>query len=778
MTQAQPIRVVEFANSGIAAAYAGWLLQRLGASVIRMESGPADLGNPLGLAAEALAIGKLPPPDNASLHSLLADADILLCDEPAKLIDAIGPLEGLAIQYPKLVVAVHSVFGLTGPYANAPAVALDAQAIGAVAWALGDPLREPLQLSPGIAEHQGGAMLAAGALLAHTLRERGHAAELVDVAMADVLASYVAGNCRFYIHHGMAWKRSGQRASNSGGAYPYVILPCADGEVCICGRTRDEWNRFVNAMGNPDWAQDPRYQNLRAMGRDYPEEVDALIKPWLGKMSKVELEKIAIANNLILSPVREMAEVIATPGFHQHGFYERTRIGGREVSVPTLPFRITQVRAEGSPDIASGLLEVPSKTPSADASPANRPLAGMRVIDFGWVWSAPWVGTILGELGADVIKVEHSRRPDSLRLSGRIFRNGERVEGPESEMSPMYHQVNHGKLGITLNAKEPDAVALLKRLVADADLVIENMSPGSMERVGLGYEDLKLVNPKLVMLAMSAAGQFGSLSGMRAYAPTMSSFAGMEALIGYPGEEPIGALNVGLGDPNASVHGLLAVLAAWRSAQATGRGCYIDLSQVEAITGVLRPYLLEAQIKGTQPTPAGNRHPEMAPHGIYPAKGGDRWVTIAVTDDDAWRAFVDLARDATLPVGALQFDRAMRIEQSDILDRAIAAWTATFDRDVLVAELRSVGVASSPVLSVEEMWDDPQMLARKSATEVEIPVYGPEKLFCAPWRFARFAPLINRPGPSLGEHNRAVFGTMLGLSDDKIDELIAAGVIA
>ena len=778
MTQAKPIQVVEFANSGIAAAYAGWLLQRLGASVIRMDSTSAELGNPLGLAAETLAIGKLPPPDNASLHSLLANADILLCDAPTKLIAAVGPLAGLAGQYPKLTVAVHSVFGLTGPYADAPAVALDAQAIGAVAWALGDPLRAPLQLSPGIAEHEGGAMLAAGALLAHTLRERGHAAELVDVALADVLASYVAGNCRFYIHHGMAWHRSGQRASNSGGAYPYVILPCADGEVCICGRTRDEWNRFVSAMGNPDWAQDPRYQNLRAMGRDYPEEVDALIKPWLAGKSKDELEKIAIANNLILSPVREMAEVIATPGFHEHGFFERAEIGGQEVMVPTLPFRVSQDRAEGSPDIASGLLSIPPLPASSYASPASRPLAGMRVIDFGWVWSAPWVGTILGELGAEVIKVEHSRRPDSLRLSGRIFRGGQRVEGPESEMSPMYHQVNHGKEGITLNAKEPEAVALLKRLVADADLVIENMSPGSMERVGLGYEDLRLVNPKLVMLAMSAAGQFGSLSGMRAYAPTMSSFAGMEALIGYPGEEPIGALNVGLGDPNASVHGLLAVLAAWRSAQATGRGCYIDLSQVEAIAGVLRPYLVEAQIKGAQPAPTGNRHPDMAPHGIYPAKGEDRWVTIAVTDDDVWRAFVEFAREAAFPVGARQFDRTTRIEQSDELDRAIAAWTANFDRDALVSQLRALGVASSPVLSVEEMWDDPQMRARESATEVEIPVYGPEKLFCAPWRFASFAPQIDRPGPSMGEHNRAVLGTMLGLSDDRIDELMAAGVIA
>ena len=131
-------------SSGIAAAYAGWLLQRLGASVTRTDNPAVDPSSPLGLAAEALSIGKLPPSKNTSLHSLLAKADILLCDLPIELIAAVGPLDGLASQYPNLTVAIHSIFGLTGPYAAVPAVALDAQAISAMAWALGDPLREPL----------------------------------------------------------------------------------------------------------------------------------------------------------------------------------------------------------------------------------------------------------------------------------------------------------------------------------------------------------------------------------------------------------------------------------------------------------------------------------------------------------------------------------------------------------------------------------------------------------------------------------------------------------
>jgi crotonobetainyl-CoA:carnitine CoA-transferase CaiB-like acyl-CoA transferase len=509
------------------------------------------------------------------------------------------------------------------------------------------------------------------------------------------------------------------------------------------------------------------------MGTQYPEEVDALVMPWLKEHTMAELEAIALANNLIVSPIREFAEILATPQFATRGFLDEVASGGRTVRAPGLPFKATASRSESALDFAAQLLSGSGERPargiaSPRASPADgdakpaQPLAGIRVLDFGWVWSAPWVGTILGELGAEVIKVEHALRPDNLRLAGRVIRDGKVVEGPTTEMSPMFHQVNHGKLGITLNSKSPRAVELLKQLAAKSDLVIENMSPGSMERSGLGYDALSAVNPRLVMLAMSAAGQFGPQSNMRAYAPTMSSFVGMEALVGYRGEEPIGALNFGLGDPNASAHGLVAVLAALRRARATGEGCYIDLSQVEALLSTLRPYVLAAQVDGRQPQPLGNAHPDMAPHGVYPAAGPDAWLTIAVADDTQWSTLRAVAGD--VPWAR---DRG--------LDTAAARLA---QRDALVARLRASGVASSPVLSVEEQWHDPQYAGREVKSRVAIPVYGDEDLFRAPWRFSDFAARIERCGPLLGEHNDRVFGELLGLPADEIAALKESGVIA
>ena len=779
------VRVVETTGGGIAAAYAGWLLAGMGAQVTRLVDPDGESerrAGPLQFALAALAEGKAGtrcPTNVEEFDALLEDADILLSDTVPALEAAAGSVSSLQGRFPRLVVGVASTFGLEGPYAGFPGVGLDAQAISGVAWSLGEPGRAPLSLPPGILEHQAGAMLAAGCLLALGVRDVRGTGRVVDIALADVLASYVGGNCRFYIHHGLAWARNGRRPSGSGGAYPYGVLACKDGNVCICGRTREEWNRLVAVMGNPQWAAQPRYQDLRAMGTRYPEEVDRLMAPWLARHTKAELEALALEHNLIVSPIKDFAEVVQSWKIAKSDFLVSTTVAGQDVSAPSLPFAVHASRAESAMNIAPDLLRGPAPPQAAPAAAKpGGPLAGMRVLDLGWVWSAPWVSTILGELGAQVIKVEHAKRPDNSRLSGRIVRDGKVVEGSSREMSPMFHQINHGKLGITLNVKAPRAVALLKRLVAISDLVVENMSPGSLERSQLGYEDLRLVNPRLVMLAMSAAGQFGERASMRAYAPTMSSYVGLEALVGYRGEAPVGALNFALGDPNATAHALVAVFAALRRANSTGLGCYIDLSQIDALLGTLRPYLIDSQVRGRQSPTMGNAHPDMAPHGIFPAMGQDAWLTIAVVAETQWQALTRVADGEPWAADARFRTLDGRLAAVDALDAAIARWTSKHERDALVARLRAAGIAASPVFTIEEQWRDAHFAARQVKQAINIPVYGSEDVFKAPWRFSDFAPKISACGPTTGQHNEQVFGELLGLTLDEIAELRQSGVIA
>lgn len=772
-----PLRVVEV-SSGIAGAYCGWLLEQMGAEVLHAGTLPTAVegADPIALARAYYADRKraLSPEEEADA---VAGADLVITDDVARLIALTGcPIVEAAARQPDTVFGVTSVFGLTGPLAGVPATPLDAQAEAAVAWALGEPGRPPLSIPPGVLECQAGAHLAAASLMARLSGPGPEGGRIVDIALNDVLAHYVGVNCRFYIHHGMHWQRAGRRASESGGAYPFVILPCADGAVCLSGRTRAEWERFVEAIGSPDWSQEPRYQKLRAMGQQYPEEVDALIMPWLAERTKAEVEAIADRYRLTIAPLRDLADVLTTPQLSEREFLRRWTVGSRSLLGPGLPFRATEVRGKSQgANLSSTLL---ANAGGERGSAGSSPLSGLRVLDLGWVWSAPQVGSILAQLGAEVIKVEHRARPDNSRLSGVIIRNGERIEGQTTDMSPMFHQINKGKLGITLNLKEPAGVDLLKRLAKTSDVVLENMSAGSVERSGIGYDALSATNPRLVMLAMSGAGQFGPLSDMRTYAPTMSSFVGLESLVGYPGEAPTGALNFAIGDPNAAVHGLVALFAALARREASGKGCYIDLSQTEALFATLAPYVLQAQLEGRQPPTAGNAHPAMAPHGIYPAAGDDRWLSLAVRDDHDWAALSALAADQDWAREPRYSEAAGRIAHRESLDELLAAWTATHDRDRLVTELRAAGVPAAPVNDIDELWADRQIAARKMEDRVDLPGLGPEVLFRAPWNISGIDIAMGTRGPVVGEHNEHVLRGILGLSAEEYERLTANGVIS
>ena len=769
-----PLRVVEI-STGIAGAYCGWLLQQMGAEVVRIGAAE-NATDPISLAIAFYAADKQTISRETAVDAI-DRADLIITDDAPHLVALAGrPIAELAAAQPDTVFGVTSVFGLTGPLANVPATAIDAQAEAGVAWALGDQGRPPLTIPPGVLECQAGAHLAAACLMARMAGPAPSGGRIVDIALNDVLAHYVGVNCRFYIHHGMTWKRAGRRASDSGGAYPFVILPCADGAVCLSGRTRPEWERFVEAMGTPAWSQEPRYQKLRAMGQQYPEEVDALVAPWLAERTKAEIEEIADRFRLTIAPLRNLADVIATPQLAERGFLRPSTADGRQRVGPGLPFRVAEARGSAqAPNLSRTLLEHaggPQRV--ADAGP----LAGLRVLDLGWVWAAPQVGSILAQLGAEVIKVEHRARPDNARLSGIVIRDGQRIDGETTDMSPMFHQINKGKLGITLNLKEPEGVDLLKQLAMSSDIVLENMSAGSVERSGIGYDVLSAINPRLVMVALSGAGQFGSLSDMRTYAPTMSSFAGLESLVGYPGEVPMGALNFAIGDPNAAAHAMVALFAALARRETTGRGCYIDLSQTEALFATLTPYILQAQLEGHQPPTAGNAHPSMAPHGIYPTAGDDCWLSIAVRDDNDWAALARVAGDQ-LWMREPQFsDLRSRLAKREILDALLSAWTKTRDRDALVDALRAAGVPASPVNDIEGLWNDRQIAARGMADTVDIPGLGPEMLLRAPWNVSGVDIATGTRGPVVGEHNERVLCGTLGLSAEEFERLTAKGVIS
>ncbi len=440
----------------------------------------------------------------------------------------------------------------TAPQPHAMLTERQLAGASAVAIAIGEPGRPPLPAPAGILDHLVGSHLAAAGLAALLCGNRD-----VEVAAADVLAWSVAANMNLYLPYGAPWRRAGRRASGSGGCYPYSLFEVADGQYCLIGRTRRDWNNLVRAMGDPDWSQQPRYQNLRAMAQDYPEDVDARLAPWLTSHSRAEMNALAAQYGFPGGPALRPEEVLRLPSLA--GRWRDTQAGPVPVRSLVAPCDVTE---------------------SAGAGPVDS-LRNLRVLDLSWVWSGPAVGVALADLGATVIKIESSTRPDNSRLrgapSGRAIPDG----APRLELTPYFQAVNRGKRSIALNLTTAEGREQLLALAAQADVIVENLSAGVTERLGIGPEAVHSLNPGCVYLSLRGYRKHPTTAGLRAYAPVLTGGAGVEALVRYPSEQPIGMMTYGFSDANAASQGLLHVLAALWARRARAVGSELMLPQVE-----------------------------------------------------------------------------------------------------------------------------------------------------------------------------------------------------
>jgi benzylsuccinate CoA-transferase BbsF subunit len=393
------------------------------------------------------------------------------------------------------------------------------------------------------------------------------------------------------------------------------------------------------------------------------------------------------------------------------------------------------------------------------------PFEGCRVVDFGWVWAGTVLGHILADHGAEVIKVESRRRLDGLRL-GRVFELGETLE-----LNPHFQNLNRNKLSITVDISQPKGAELIKELVKKSQMVIENFVPGVLKRHGLDYESLVKVKPDIIMISLSPAGQDGPLSKMSAYAPLITALSGIDSLLGYKDEQPLGFKHA-YGDVTASLSGAFAVLVALRYCNRTGKGQYIDMSQWETTTSLIgeaiMDYTMNGRIKGCQ----GNYDARMAPHGNYPCKGDDKWVSIAVKTENEWKAFCEAIGNPSWTSDPKFDDPDRRLSNVDELNKYVAEWTSNYTNYECAEMLQKFGVAAAPVLSTEGVFLDPHFNDRGLFVNVDHPIAGGTVIYDLPWKSKDLTRKPIRHAPILGEHNNYVFGEVLGLSKEEIDKLI------
>jgi benzylsuccinate CoA-transferase BbsF subunit len=401
-----------------------------------------------------------------------------------------------------------------------------------------------------------------------------------------------------------------------------------------------------------------------------------------------------------------------------------------------------------------------------------RPLAGIRVADFTWVWAGPHATLQLAHLGAEVIRVEALQRPCVTRLLPP-WPDG--VPGPNR--SGYFNQFNQGKRSVVLDLKTPEGLDIARRLVACSDVAAENFAAGVMDRLGLGYDVLRALNPRLVMIALSGYGAHGPEHSFVSYGPAQVPLSGMSSLTGYRGWPPM-HVGISYGDPNGGMHGAFAVLAALWHCERTGEGQYIDLSQWETTMAVLPEGIMDAVMNGVAPERNGNRDPLMAPHGIFRAAGDDRWIALAIRSDDEWRRLATAMDEPEAADDARFTTLAARKANEDALEALVTTWTAARSPEDVTALLQRVGIAAFPAMSNRDLFDDSHLRARGFFVELEHPEVGMRRHLGIPWRMSGTPCAVERPAPCIGEGTDYVLGEILGLDAATRDDLRARRIVA
>lgn len=793
------LKIIELGN-GVSAAYTAKLFADFGAEVIKVEAptgditrswGPFPQGKPdpeksgtffyLNTNKKSVTLDVSTAEGKEAFLRLIADADALVENHRPADLKAWGlDYASLAAINSNLVMISVTPFGQDGPYADWKAYDLNAYHLtGASSRYCGLPGQAPLEHGTFAADFYGATAAAAWGAAALFGRSVVGGGQHVDVSSAEAIAATFVGsqNIGAYAQDGKAEKRTG--VGMPLGA-PATILPCKDGHVWMLALQPGQWKGLQEAMGNPEMLMLDMFDDMfmRAQNSDiiYP-----LIEEWTMERGKMEIMELCQSHGVPVTAVFSVAEAaehehLAAREYIielDHPKMGKVKTLGPAFKLPACPggpTRSAPLLGEHNDEVLQRAASTTNQATATTATPGTLPLEGIRVANFGWVWAGPVTGQTLGFLGAEVYKVESQTRIDLTRTLPPF---AEGIAGPSRSLSN--HAAWAGNGSVTLNLKEPEGLALAKQLIAESDIVIENFGPGVMDQLGLGYDELQKIKDDIILFSMPAAGLYGPLRDVRTYGLSLTSTTGLDSLTGYAGGPPLPVENA-YSDPYNGIMGAFAVVAALEHRSRSGQGQHIDYSQQEAIMQMVGPAFMDYTLNGNVAGPIGNQHPlaQMAPHGVFPCAGDDRWIAIAVAEDQEWQALANVMGDAA--PGASFAGQAARLEGIHALHETLAAWTAGFDDRELSVRLQKVGVAATPVLGVADLLDDPQYKARKTFIEVIHPLGFKETIYGGYVKLSNAQANVN-PGPAIGQDNDHVFRNILGLEEQRYQALLEAKVI-
>jgi crotonobetainyl-CoA:carnitine CoA-transferase CaiB-like acyl-CoA transferase len=699
------------------------LLADLGADVTCV--GP-DRSTPL---AANLNDGKpVAAQDAPACRNAIATADLIVCEgRPQDLRILQYDVDGLRRFNSTAALVYISPFGQTGPKANDPATDLTlffASGIARLLTGQVDDLAEPPIRPVGEQSAFIGGLAGACAGMHAAMAAPG---AVVDVAIVEALATVAITELA---RAGLTGKTRLRKREADGNGATVTILPACDGYVAISPREDRQWVSWLSVMGSPDWGNDPRFATKPDRVANW-DALHALMSAWSSQYGKQWIADSAQAAHVPSFPLREPAEQLNSAQLEHRKFWRTIELGGRTVKAPGPPFGLQVTTAGGN---------------SASHGAGPMPLSGIRVLDFSWVIAGPTATRYLAAMGAEIIKIEAPGRGDPGRAS------------------ELHSVLGQAKQSIVLDLKKPEAVATARALAARSDVVVENFATGVMDRLGMGADDLQVLNPDLLYVSASGLGRTGPEARAVAYGTLLQCYAGFAGLNRHPDIPP----RVGLAwlDPMCGL--MLAFIVAaglWHRRQ-TGNVARVDFSMIEAMLWTMADPLLATQL-GARPQPLGNASDHHIPHGVYRCAGEDEWISLVATTDAEWRnlsALVpDLAPMAELGLGERQ-------QRHGTIDQSLATWLRAKSAAATETVLLRAGIPAAALANSRDLVNSNHLKERGFWEP-----YGSGVLPGLPWRasFGR----ISAPAPEVGADTALVLRKVLELSEDEIGALSRSGAL-
>jgi crotonobetainyl-CoA:carnitine CoA-transferase CaiB-like acyl-CoA transferase len=768
------VRVVDLTD--LRGAMAARMLADLGADVIRVERpGPAAAtattahryrnANKRGVVLDPAS-----EPGRARLQSLLSEADVLVENLDATERAELGfQPEPIAEQFPGLVHVAIADAGLAGPRSTWRLEPLPALAASGTLHASG-PADLPPCNAPGWLAHDSASIYAAVGAAAAVLDKARHGkGQLVEVSVQEAaLAASVPWSIpmRDYLRIDPWLPVEGKR--NGDGSY--WVLPAKDGWIRTVTGTQRHWDGFVKLLGSPDVLTGPEWQDrfFRLMNSDVMRIVaqDALLDRTRAELFE-EAEQLFTAVGVLNS----VSEFVRHPQTQGRGFFSSTGypglgdapFAGHPVNLSATPASIRRPAPDPGQDDGTGFADRVAPVAGVGGVGEGLLLKGVRVVEIAFGQLVPQLCGVLSEFGADVIKIESLAHPDLLRAAG----------GGRINCSFAFNSEARGRRSVALDLRTEEGRRIAMELCSAADVVAENHRGGVLDGLGLGYEDVKKRNPSVVYVSSQGYGRGGPLGRRQAYGPLNAAFAGAQVLWNHP-EAPYPA-GTTLTYPDCIGGKVLAlsVLGALHHRAVTGDGQHIEMAQTEVVAYFLGQFYIDAHLNGSDPQPIGNRHPGAAPHGVYPARGDDKWVAIAVMDNRDWSRLCELLSWGD---GWASWSLGQRLEAQDSIDKRLSEWTVERPGSDTAELLQSRGISAMPVMGPEDHHADPHLRERNFIVRLEHPEVGEEHHAGNPIRMSRLELRVGASSPCLGADTDEVLRSVLGLSEGDVADLRAQGV--